>query len=129
MTPGEHNMRALRQTNAKGAAFAVLAVMLHALDFRTLTARMSRDTIHDLTGLDPKTIKRALASLRASGDLQAVSYATGGRNRTPVYRFPHAHTLETGGDMPPLLPDDETQKGGHLVPKGGARDPPLHLIV
>ena len=80
----------LAGSETRGAARAVLLALTVALDYKTLTARPGRRTLADWTGLTVNTVTIQLARLRASGDIDALSYPQGGRSRATVYTFPRA---------------------------------------
>ena len=112
--------QAARAAGLKGAAFAVLAYLCAAADYKKPTVRVSKATICDRTGYCLKTVKAVLAELRGGGFLDPVAYATGGRERATVY------VLRTGKGGENLPPFDaaEIAKGGKKLPvKGGKNFP------
>lgn len=112
--------QAARAAGLKGAAFAVLAYLCAAADYKKPTVRVSKATICDRTGYCLKTVKAVMAELRGGGFLDPVAYATGGRERATVY------VLRTGKGGENLPPFDaaEIDKGGKKLPvKGGKNFP------
>lgn len=75
------------------SARAILAVLLHAMNHDTLTARMAKKTLKRLTGINSnRTYNEALNLLKEAGDIAVVEYANGGRGRSPIWTFPRAWT-------------------------------------
>lgn len=112
----KHVTQAARAAGLKGAAFAVLAYLCAAADYKKPTVRVSKATICDRTGYCLKTVKTVLAELRGDGFLDPVAYATGGRERATVYVL----RAGKGGENLPPFNAAEMDKGGKKLPvKGG----------
>lgn len=107
---------AAREAGIKGAAFNVLAYLCSVADFRKPIARASKLRMEQRTGYCDKTIKAALATLRAAGFIEAVAFATGGRGLCPVYVI---RTTKGGENFPPLEEQDLVKGGKKLPEKGG----------
>ena len=118
--PETYRAAILKASQARYAARAVLLALATALDYRTLTACLSRAALIERTGYMERTVKPALAHLRATGEIRAVAFAQGGRGRAPVYSFPRAaRYLERGAIIAPVSATGQTVKGGNLRHKGG----------
>lgn len=81
----KHVTQAARAAGLKGAAFAVLAYMCAAADYKKPTVRVSKATICKRTGYHWDTVRIALRALREERFIDPVAYATGGRERATVY--------------------------------------------
>lgn len=111
---------AAREAGLKGAAFNVLAYLCGAANFRKPIVRVSKAKIEEKTRYCDKTIKQALAALRAAGFIEAVAYAEGGRGYCPVYVI---RTTKGGENFPPLDEADIAKGGKKLPVKGGKNFP------
>lgn len=107
---------AAREAGLKGAALNVLAYMCDVSDWKQPIVRVSKAKIEERTTYCDKTIKIALATLRAAGFIEAVAYATGGRGFCPVYVL---RTTKGGENFPPLDGADIAKGGRKLPVKGG----------
>lgn len=107
-----------REEGIKGAAYSVLSYLCSVADFRKPIARASKDKIERRTGYCYKTIKAALATLRAAGFIEPVAFATGGRGLCPVYVL---RTKKGGENLPPLEAQD-LAKGGKKFPEKGGKN-------
>ncbi len=107
---------AARERGLKGAQYAILSYICSVADFGKPVARVSRDKIGEKTGYCEKTIKAALASLRAAGFIEAIAYATGGKGRCPVYVI---RTTKGGENFPPIDAEEYAKGGKKTPPKGG----------
>lgn len=130
--PETFRKAALRASSSRLGARITLAALLMCLNFDNMTARASRDTLLDLTGLTEKALKTALQTLRREGEIHAIAYANGGRGRSPVYSFPKAwELLKTGEEDTPVKRGEEdapvSDKGGNLTSKTGEEDTPPSL--
>lgn len=102
---------------------AVYRSLVDCIHYPDMTARKARATIAEEVGLCERTVKYALSRLRAAGAIKAVSYAKGGRARTPDYAF--CWVGEKGGNNEPPKDAPETGKRGqYCADKGGNNVPP-----
>lgn len=108
--------QAAQRAGIKGAAFSVLSYLCSASAFTKPTVCVSKAKISERTGYSEKTVKAALASLRAVGSIDAIACLEGGRHRATIYKL-MAKAGKGGENFPP---NEETgQKGGSFFPKGG----------
>lgn len=110
---------AKEQGITKGSASVILTELLRWRNYKTLTAFRSRSDLVEDTGYCDKTVKKALATLRAKGIIYAVAYEHGGRGCATIYKF--RQKRENGGEnvTPYEQGSDSEQNGGTFVPKGG----------
>ncbi len=107
---------ARQQGITKGSASVVLTELLRYRNYKTLTAFRSRDNLVEDTGYCDKTVKKAMATLRAKEIIVPVAYEHGGRGCSTIYKF--STKLEKGGEnATPYESGDEN--GGTLGPKRG----------
>lgn len=111
---------AAREGGIKGAAYAVLSYLCSVSDFKKPITRASKDKIEQRLGYCDKTIKAALATLRAAGYIEPVAFATGGRGLCPVYVL---RTRKGGENFPPITEADLVKGGKKLPEKGGKNFP------
>jgi hypothetical protein len=107
---------AARRAGVKGAALAVLSYLCSASAFTKPTVCVSKARIVERTGYSEKTVKGALASLRAVGCIEAVACLEGGRHRATIYKLT-AQAGKGGENFPPN--DQPDEKGGNFSRKGG----------
>jgi hypothetical protein len=119
-----HSAHIRQVTNAaqaagiKGAAIAVLAYLCHSADFKKPTVRRSKANMVEKTGYCLNAVKAALRTLREAGFIEAIQYATGGRERATVY------VLRAGKgaiNQPPLETAEDDKGGQKMVVKGAKK--------
>lgn len=111
---------AARAAGVKGSAFAVLAYMCSAADYRKPVVRVCKETICERTGYCWDTVRIALRQLRDRGFLRPIAYKTGGRERATVYALTSG---KNGVENPPPLQTEEIEKGGGFSGQKGVENP------
>ncbi|MDS0927310.1 helix-turn-helix domain-containing protein [Rhodobacter capsulatus] len=75
------------QRGIKGAALAVLGVLLDHCNSETGLAWPCKETMGEQSGASPKTVDRAIWALKEARVIEPVAYLNGGRHRAVCYKF------------------------------------------
>jgi len=110
----------LKASRSTHSARAVLLVMCWRADFNRPEVTITKPQIAEETGLDRRTVLRALRVLESEGTVEIVHNKLGGRGNAPRYRL----RVSKGGHNVPTKGGHNVPKGGHNVPKGGHNTPP-----
>ena len=110
----------LKASRSTHSARAVLLFMCWQADFNRPEVTITKAQIAEGTGLNRRTVLRALRVLESEGTVQIVHNKLGGRGNAPRYRL----RVSKGGHNVPTKGGHYVPKGGHYVPKGGHNTPP-----
>ena len=110
--PRAHMNAVLNASSSTHSARLVLLVMCWRAEFNRPEVTITKPQIAEETGLDRRTVLRAIRLLESEGTVEIVHNKIGGRGNAPTYRL----KVSKGGHNVP--------KGGHNVPKGGHNTPP-----